>query len=241
MEQWPTTTDALLVLQGTLGRAMPEAWHPPLADLAIGGVIVCFQRGLAGAGARDDPGWAAAVVIRGGRCVASASLRGRGTAPYRAGFLAMREGPLLEATVRALPLPPDVLLVNATGRDHPLGAGLALHLGWVLALPTIGVTHRPLFALGDEPGPARGDRSPLRLEGRVVGARVRTCERARAVSVTPGWRTDIDAAISVVLGASAGARTPEPLRQARQAARDARARNPARDDQADSRGGYPTV
>jgi deoxyinosine 3'endonuclease (endonuclease V) len=42
--------------------------------------------------------------------------------------------------VRALPVVPEVLVVNATGRDHPRRAGLALHLGAVLRLPTVGVT-----------------------------------------------------------------------------------------------------
>ena len=53
----------------------------------------------------------------------------------------MREGPLLEAAVRALEVEPDLLLVNATDRDHPRRAGLALHLGALLDLPTVGVTH----------------------------------------------------------------------------------------------------
>jgi hypothetical protein len=56
------------------------------------------------------------------------------------------EGPLLEAAVRALPAQPDVLLVDATGRDHPRRGGLALHLGAALDLPTVGVTHRPPVA-----------------------------------------------------------------------------------------------
>jgi deoxyribonuclease V len=32
---------------------------------------------------------------------------------------------------------PDVLLVNATGRDHPRQAGLGVQLGAVLGLPTV--------------------------------------------------------------------------------------------------------
>jgi deoxyribonuclease V len=35
-----------------------------------------------------------------------------------------------------------VLLVNATGRDHLWRAGLALPLGALLDLPTVGVTRR---------------------------------------------------------------------------------------------------
>lgn len=78
--------------------------------------------------------------------VSSAAVQGQAGYPYEPGLLALREGPLLEAAVRALPVMPDVLLVNATGRDHPLRAGLALHLGAVLELPTVGVTHRPVLA-----------------------------------------------------------------------------------------------
>jgi deoxyribonuclease V len=50
---------------------------------------------------------------------------GEAGAPYLPGLLALREGALLEAAVRALPRPPEVLLVDATGRDHPRRAGLA--------------------------------------------------------------------------------------------------------------------
>jgi len=57
--------------------------------------------------------------------VATAVASGIAGAGYRAGLLALREGPLLEAAVRSLNQVPDILLVNATGRDHPRGAGLA--------------------------------------------------------------------------------------------------------------------
>jgi deoxyribonuclease V len=108
--------------------------------------------------------------------------------------------------VRALPLRPDVLLVNSTGLDHPRGAGLAIHLGAVLGLPTIGVTERRLT--GGEEGVAR-----------LLITRV----RARPLVVHPGWRTDLDTAVQVVLRLCLLARTPEPLREARRLARTARA------------------
>ena len=38
----------------------------------------------------------------------------------------------------ALPIAPEVLLVNDTDRHHPARAGLALHLGAVLGLPAVG-------------------------------------------------------------------------------------------------------
>jgi hypothetical protein len=51
---------------------------------------------------------------------------------------ALREGPLLEQAVGALPMAPEVLVVNATGRDHPRRAGLAFHLGPCLGCPQSG-------------------------------------------------------------------------------------------------------
>jgi deoxyribonuclease V len=145
-------------------------------------------------------------------------------ASYESGRLALREGPALTAAVTALHTQPDVLLVDATGRDHPRGAGLALHLGAVLDLPTVGVTHRPLVAHGDEPGPNVGDVAPLLLGDATVGAWVRTRRHARPVVVHAAWRTDTDVAVRVVLACIARARTPEPLRQAREVSRVTRAR-----------------
>ena len=46
---------------------------------------------------------------------------------------------------------PDVIVVNGTGLDHSRHAGMALHLGYLLNLPTVGVTHRPLCADGSWP------------------------------------------------------------------------------------------
>jgi deoxyribonuclease V len=143
-------------------------------------------------------------------------------APYRAGLLALREGPLLEASVRRLPELPDVLLVDASGRDHPRGAGLALHLGAALGVPTVGVTHRPLLARGEWPQDELGARAPLRLGEELVGYWVRTRPGTRPLAVHSAWRTDADTAAEIVLSVTR-TRTPEPLRIARQIARDERA------------------
>jgi deoxyribonuclease V len=156
--------------------------------------------------------------------LAESVVTGAAGAPYEAGLLALREGPLLQAAVEALAVVPDVLLVDATGRDHPRRAGLALQLGAALALPSVGVTQRPLLAAGGRPLDTRGAHSTLSLEGEAVGAWVRTRRGARPVAVHAAWRTDIDAAVAVVMAATRRHRTPEPLRRARRKARTARAR-----------------
>ena len=220
---WPTTVDALVEAQAALSSATPEPWHPPQKQFTIGACAIAFERGLTGRGARGDPLWAAAVVLLRRGVVAEATVAGAAAAPYVPGLLALREGPCLEAAVRALPVAPDVLLVDATGADHPRRAGLALHLGAVTGLPTVGVTHRPLLAQGEWPEDARGAHAPLTLDGDVVGAWLRTRRGARPVAVHPAWRTTLADAIEVVSTAALGHRTPEALRRARHRARIARA------------------
>ncbi len=224
---WPDSAEILHQVQHTLRGETPDPWRPGCASLRVGGVMVCFGRGGSGPGARGDRGWAGAAVTEGRRLLAGCTVTGEAGAPYVPGMLALREGPLLEAAVRALDLMPDVLMVNATGRDHPRRAGLAVHLGAVLDLPTVGVTWRPLFAAGDPPGPEAGATSPLLLDGEVVAAWLRARPGVHPLVVHPGWRTDLDTALAVVRACVVRAVTPEPLRQARRLARTARARQAA--------------
>jgi deoxyribonuclease V len=222
---WPTDADALEREQRALAQAAPPPWTP-LPTARVAGVFACFPRGLTGRGAAGDPVWAAVALAGRGGPETTAVVRGLAGGPYEPGLLALREGPLLEAAVRALPEPPDVVLVDATGRDHPRRAGLALHLGAVLDLPTVGVTHRPLLARGAWPIGQAGARSALLIDQQVVGAWVRVRAHARPLAVHAAWRTDADAAVAVVLAGARGrdpARTPPPLRAARHAARLARA------------------
>ncbi|GAB3415878.1 endonuclease V [Flindersiella endophytica] len=228
MSSWPGSPGELLVVQRELAAAGPEAWSlpnmPDMPDNArIGGCFAAFPRGLTGEGAAGDPVWVGAVVLAGGRVVASHVASAAATAAYTPGLLALREGPALEAAVRSLAVRPDVLLVNATGRDHPRGAGLASHLGAALDLPTVGVTHRPFVATGDWPADSAGASSPLRVGDAVVGYWLRTKAGTRPLAVDAGWRTSPDTALEVVRAATGPrARTPEPIRLARHLAREAR-------------------
>jgi deoxyribonuclease V len=223
---WPTQVDALQAEQRRLAEARPPAWPMPADALVVAGCWVCFPRGASGPGAAGDPAWAAAVLLRAERAspVVSRHVQaGAAAAPYRPGLMALRVGALLESVVRGLSGRPDVLLLDATGADHPRRAGLATHLGAVLDLPTVGVTHRPLHAAGDWPQDRTGATSPLLIDGEVVGCWLRTRASTRPLAVHPGWRTDVRTSVAVVERCLSGRRTPEPLRQARRLARRARA------------------
>jgi deoxyribonuclease V len=217
VRRWPAGRDELLREQEALARASPPPFRPS-GTPALAGCFVCFGRGGTGPGGAGDRGWAGAAL---GRETAVAT--GAAGAAYEPGLLALREGTLLEAAVRTLPPGAEALLVNATGRDHPRRAGLAVHLGAILDLPTAGVTHRTLLADGDWPPDEIGARSPLVLDGEFVGYWLRTRAGTRPLAVHAGWRTEPDAAVELVLGGCAGRRTPEPIRLARRAARLARA------------------
>jgi deoxyribonuclease V len=223
MAAWPRSAEELMEVQAALAKARPPPWRPPQEEVLAAGCFVCFPRGLPGPGSEGDPAWAGAALVRGGVLVATAVAAGGAGASYEPGMLALREGPRLEEAVRALPEPPEVLLVNATGRDHPRRAGLALHLGSVLELPTVGVTHRPLLAEGEWPAEERGAMRSLLLEDEVVGCWLRTRRGRRPLAIHPGWRTDVEVAVALVLATTGRSRAPEPLRQARRAARMARA------------------
>jgi len=220
---WPRSARELMDAQLLLAAAQPPPWRPPSTTPVVGACVVCFPRGQTGPGARGDRGWAAAAALHGRRVVAEAIVTGAAGGPYAPGLLGLREGPLLEAAVRGLAVVPDVVLVDATGRDHPRRAGLAMHLGSVLGLATVGVTHRPLLADGACPADTRGATAALLLDGERVAAWLRTRPSARPLVVHAGWRTDVDVAVQVVMATARGHRTPEPLRHARRLARIARA------------------
>jgi deoxyribonuclease V len=211
-----------MAAQRDLALRSPEPWGPSPGDAVLGGCFVCYERGP-GLGTGRERAWAAAALVRPGRESVEVVVEGRASSPYLPGLLALREGPLLEVAVRALPGRPEVLLVNATGRDHPRRAGLALHLGAVIDLPTVGVTDRTLLAEGRMPEAPAWSTAPLLVDGEVVGAWLRTREGVRPVAVHAAWRTDVAVAIEVVRRAPGRMRTPGPIRLARRAARRARA------------------
>jgi deoxyribonuclease V len=223
MEPWPASAEELVRAQERLAQAAPPPWHLPERPVTIGGCFVCFERGPSGPGRKGEHAWAAAATVRGGRLIDTAVGTGEAGDAYTAGLLALREGPLLAGAVLALTEPPDVLLVDATGHDHPRRAGLALHLGAVLELPSVGVTHRPLVAEGDWPEDTHGARSPLLLEGEIVGYWLRTRPGTRPLAIHAAWRTDPETAVAAAVASLGQSRTPEPLRAARREARTARA------------------
>jgi deoxyribonuclease V len=239
-ERWVDDA-ALIAAQQRVAAAAPPSWVPPprpadtdspASGLVAVGCFVAYLRGEQGPGHAGDRAWVGVAAWSEERGpLGAAAVRGRAEAAYAPGLLARREAPMLVDAlgpfVTGLAASP-VLLVDATGRDHPRRAGLALHVGALLDVPTVGITHRPLVGDRNCPRLTRGgDWAPIVLDGETVAAWVCTSQGSRPVVAHAGWRTDAEAAVAVAVRTSAGARTPEPLRLARQAARNARSADDA--------------
>ena len=218
---WPTSDSELEELQRELARrakdATPWQW-PRRSDPAIGGVFVSLPTTRT-AGAPRNIAWAGAVVMKNHTLLATATCTRRLTRPYHPGYLAVAVGPILEDVVHALPMRPDVVIVNAAGRDHVRGAGLAIQLGIALGIATIGITDKTDVGVAAEPGARRGDACPVQLDGDVVGYQVRTHERTNTIVAHAAWLTTPEMARDVAVRTTAELRLPEPVHRARQLSR----------------------
>ena len=177
-----------------------------------------------------DVAVSAAVVVRDGETVETATARRETRVPYIPGLLAFREGEAVVASLRTLETTPDVVLVDGSGRIHPRQAGLATHVGVALGVPTVGVAKSLLCG--------KPQRSVERLEegehveivaddsvdapdGTVIGYAVQTKQYAPDAStsvnplyVSPGHRVSAEIAASLVQNACDGYKLPEPVRRA---------------------------
>jgi len=168
---------------------------------------------------RDDGSraWAAVVLWSpsDGAVVETVTVSGRPGFPYVPGYLSFREGPLLLRAFKRLRGKPDLVLFDGQGIAHPRGLGLASHLGVLLDLPSVGCAKSRLVGEHDEPGPRRGDWTPLVLGRRRVGAVLRTRDGVKPLWISPGHRIGVRQAVTWAL-ACCRTRVPEPIRLAEQ-------------------------
>ncbi len=205
---WPRSLEQARRAQAELaGRVRP--WGRLNGARLAAGVDVSYPRN--GGAARAA---VALLALPGLELVDSAVVRMRVEFPYISGYLSFREVPPALAALAALELKPDVLVCDGQGLAHPRGLGLACHLGLAAGLPSVGVAKSRLVGDYAEPGPRRGDWSPLRHRGRVVGVVLRTRDGVRPLFVSPGHRVGLKAAVELTLSLHAGFRLPQTTRLA---------------------------
>jgi deoxyribonuclease V len=220
-DMWPTTHRELERLQRKLARRVDERdpWPGvPDGHPAIAGVFVTLPNNRTKGHPRDIA-WAAAVVMQDHEVIETATATRKLVRPYQVGYLSLTVGPLLEDVVAALAQRPDLIVINGAGRDHMRGAGLAIQLGAAIDVPTVGVTEHPEIGEAPEPDTHRGDWTPVRVDNRLVGFRVRTISKANPVMAHAAWLTTPETARDTVLRTTGRQRMPEPLQRARDLSR----------------------
>ena len=146
--------------------------------------------------------------------IADAVSREKAAFPYVPGFLSFREGRAIISAVRKLRQLPEVIIVDGQGIAHPLEIGIASHIGVLLDIPTIGCAKSRLIGEYSEPGPEKGQWSPLVYKDKQVGAVLRTRDNVKPVFVSPGHLIDLNSSIEIVLRSLTLYRLPEPIRRA---------------------------
>ncbi|WP_285545372.1 endonuclease V [Streptomyces lavendulae] len=192
------------------GLVVLDEVGPPPGQGLIAGVDVAYDD-------ERDLVAAAAVVLDAAtlEVVAESTAAGSVSFPYVPGLLAFRELPTVLAALEALPATPDLVVCDGYGLAHPRGFGLACHLGVVTGLPSMGVAKNPFTFTCEEPGPARGEASPLLApDGAVVGRALRTQRGIKPVYVSVGHRVSLDNACAHALALSPRFRIPETTRRA---------------------------
>lgn len=142
------------------------------------------------------------------------SVAERAPFPYIPGLLTFREGPALLKAFEKLTSVPDCVIFDGQGTAHPRGIGLASHMGLFLDIPTIGCAKKRLVGVHGKVGPDVGDFADLKLDGRIVGAVVRTREKVKPLFISPGHKIGLRKAIQVALTCCMGYRLTEPVRRA---------------------------
>ncbi|GGZ23047.1 endonuclease V [Streptomyces nitrosporeus] len=190
-------------------RVVLDESGPPPGTGHVTGVDVAYDE-------ERDVVVAAAVVLDAATLdvVDRSTARGKVTFPYVPGLLAFREIPAVLAALEALTADPGLVVCDGYGRAHPRRFGLASHLGVLTGLPVIGVAKNPFTFRYGQPGPHRGDFSPLLDGEEEVGRALRTQEGTRPVFVSVGHRTGLDNACAHTLALARDFRQPETTRRA---------------------------
>lgn len=136
------------------------------------------------------------------------------TMPYIPGLLSFRELPALLMAFEKIVTSVDMVLCDGQGYAHPRRLGIACHLGLLMDTPTIGVGKSRLVGEYQEPGPAKGDWSPLKDKGEQVGYVLRSRQGVKLLYISPGHLVSFERALEVTLRCLGRYRLPEPIRAA---------------------------
>nr|WP_293835913.1 deoxyribonuclease V [uncultured Arsenicibacter sp.] len=208
LHDWNLTPAEAVALQQTL-RHRVRIEQPAGSFTTIAGCDISFNK-------FEETVYAGIVVLRLDtlETIEESGVVSTATFPYIPGLLSFREIPALLEAWANLETDPDVVMFDGHGTAHPRRIGIASHGGLWLNKPTFGCGKSVLVGKFDPPAPERGNWTPMRHYGDVVGAALRTKNKVTPVYVSPGHLIDLQTTIALTLQCDGGYRIPEPTRRA---------------------------
>lgn len=134
--------------------------------------------------------------------------------PYVPGYLAFREIPAILKAYEQIPVKPDVIMFDGNGILHARRMGIASHFGVITDTVTMGCAKKKLAGKYEDPGPFKGEHSPVTDKGDVIGYAVRTKEKVKPVFISPGHQMSLEDSLGLALKCTGKHRLPEPTRRA---------------------------
>jgi deoxyribonuclease V len=134
--------------------------------------------------------------------------------PYIPGYLSFREAPALLRLIAEYKKEIDIYVFDGHGLAHPRGLGIASHIGILIEKPSIGCAKKRLIGTYRMPATARGSKSNLMYQGKIVGQVIRTKTNIKPIIVSVGNQANLDQATDLILNCCTKYRIPEPTRQA---------------------------
>jgi deoxyribonuclease V len=200
--------------------------NPKNVKIIIGTDISYFRKN------KKDFGVSCACVwsIETNKLIKSAFSVGEIKFPYKPGFLGFRESKLIAKSIVKLDLKPDLIMCDGHGLIHPRRFGEAIHLGFALEIPSIGIAKNPFigFSQWEEMERKKGNKNPIlsfkqknqKKEPELIGYAVCLNDDMKPVFISRGYRTTLDLALEVALKTVHNHRIPEPLFLADQLSRE---------------------
>lgn len=143
--------------------------------------------------------------------------------PYKPGYLGFRECRLLAKAISKLQKIPDLILCDGHGKIHPKRFGEAVHLGFALNIPTVGVAKKKFIGYSewDKIDRFKGNKTPIwreklkdgteKILNELLGYAVCLKNNTKPVFISEGYKINLNTAVTICLATTRDHRQPEPL------------------------------
>jgi len=155
-----------------------------------------------------------AIFDKGGKIISPiTSAKAEVDFPYVPGLLAFRVGPAICLAIDDIVIEIDLLLFDGQGIAHPVGFGLASHVGVLFNKPSIGITRKSLF--GNYSTPPRGTyHTDLRhpKTNRTIGYCVSFENTREPFFMSPGHQITLPESLDIIKMITNNSDFPYPLK-----------------------------